>query len=199
MKNALSAPSVSAVCSTQKNVTNIPFLVKQKTRTAKKIFSVLLLIPRKKNGNAYVTVVVVSFFVLSVLLSLLTVTAASRRATSFYENSYGLYDLAAAGNEQVFFMLNEEFSRIGNEIFQKYFSYEREWEFFISFPETTDKFFAMTNISRRAHEEFYIETEIHKHDDDCLCWNANYTRVRSVVKILDDYALEMVELIRLTD
>jgi hypothetical protein len=154
-------------------------------------------------GAAYVTVVVVSFFVLAVLLSVLTVTAASRRATAFYENSYGLYDLAVAGNEQVFFMLKKEFSVLGNEIFDKFDFYEHSWNFFISFPEVTDEFRATTTLSKRSPEEFYIETEIHKHVDDCVCelfflW-VNYTRVGSVVKLLDVGSLEMVELLRLTD
>lgn len=56
-------------------------------------------------------VVVASLMVLTLVLAVLSVTVASRRITARYEYFFGMYDLAVAGNEQAFYMLNRAFLR----------------------------------------------------------------------------------------
>ncbi|MCL2386435.1 MAG: hypothetical protein FWC89_02690 [Defluviitaleaceae bacterium] len=60
---------------------------------------------KSSRGNASVMVVVISMVVLTLVLTVLTVTVISRQVTGRYGYFYGLYDLAVAGNEQAFYVL----------------------------------------------------------------------------------------------
>jgi hypothetical protein len=56
-------------------------------------------------------VVVASLMVLTLVLTVLTVTAASRRITARYGYFYGMYDLAVAGNENALFVIKRGLER----------------------------------------------------------------------------------------
>jgi hypothetical protein len=60
-----------------------------------------------KNGNAYLFVLAAVLFIFMLVTVALTLSATSRRLTTYYPQSTSLYDLAIAGNEQVYFYLSE--------------------------------------------------------------------------------------------
>lgn len=66
---------------------------------------------KSRHGSAYVMVIVAFVFVITLVLTVLTVTAVSRNITARYEYFFGMYDLAVAGNEQAFFVLERGLSR----------------------------------------------------------------------------------------
>ncbi|MCL2357764.1 MAG: hypothetical protein FWC70_11555 [Defluviitaleaceae bacterium] len=57
---------------------------------------------KSKRGSAYVLVIVAALVVLTLMLTVLTITAASRNITGRYSDFYGLYDVAVAGNLRAF-------------------------------------------------------------------------------------------------
>ena len=58
-------------------------------------------------GSAYIMVVSVSMAILTMVLAVLLITAASRRVTARYSYFFGLYDLAVLGNQQAFYLLEQ--------------------------------------------------------------------------------------------
>ena len=156
-------------------------------------------------------IVIASLLIIAFGVVVLTITASSRRITSHYENYYGLYDLAVAGNEQAFFIIERAFSQnrdlsdVHAEL-NKYFNfinfeYHKTWQLSLDFsnlPEggtVTDRYTAVT-IIKEWDGGFYIDTEIFKYADSEQGVSAI---VRSAVNILDCNTVKMVELHRVAD
>jgi hypothetical protein len=66
-------------------------------------------------GNVYLFVLVASLFIFMAVTVALTVSISSRRLTSYYPAFANLYELANAGNEQVFFDLQTKLQEIYDE------------------------------------------------------------------------------------
>jgi len=62
---------------------------------------------RDRRGNAYLFVVVAVLVITLLAGAALAVTASSRRASMYYIEFAGLYELAVAGNEQALFALRD--------------------------------------------------------------------------------------------
>ena len=165
--------------------------------------------------------------VMLLMFTVLTVTATSRNTTARYENFYGMYELASAGNEQMFFFIEEKFFKhrgeaivlaeenetsFVNEITKLlrseldenfeliYFEYHRrEWEMFAEF----------SNLRRRGfHDDFRANTTVHAIPGGGFYIETRIkkyvnniggheTRVRSRINFLDDSSVKMVELFRI--
>ena len=177
---------------------------------------------KMKKGNAYIMVVVASLAVLALVSAALTITVTSRNTTARYENYFGLYDLAVAGNEQMFYFLEENFlehrasaiflsqengTSFANEITKilrnvldenfelVYFEYHlHKWELSVEISNSRDDFRAATTVHSERNGGFYIETRIRKLVNGTP---GHETVVRSRINFLDDYTIEMVELTRI--
>jgi len=148
-------------------------------------------------GSAYVLVVVASLLILTLVLTTLTVTAASRRITARYEEIFSLYDLAVAGNEQAFYLMQRGELAMHFNFNPAYGHFRHTWRLYAGFGDLPEDIFAgRTTVSARVGGGYYIETRVTKHIRGVSGLSAT---VRSQVKILDGNALEMVELLRITD
>jgi hypothetical protein len=156
-----------------------------------------------KKGNAYVLVIVASLLVLTLVLTVLTVTAVSRQITARYGYFYGMYDLAVAGNAQVFYLIKQEYPH------REFDGYRREWELTLEFSDLPqggvirDEFRAETNVRSKVGGGFYIETFVRKGECPCLfvceCHGVLVRSTVEITKILDVYTFAMVELLRVAD
>ncbi|MCL1862604.1 MAG: hypothetical protein FWF78_03445 [Defluviitaleaceae bacterium] len=146
---------------------------------------------KSTHGGAYVIVVMSSLIILTLVLTALTVTVASRNITARYGYFYGMYDLAVYGNDLVFSMMQQT----EYEDLHFYFSnFSHAWELGINIGDIRDEFFANTT-TRPTTGGFYITTLIQRYADEFF----HEMEVRSRVKILDDYTLSVVELLRIAD
>ena len=151
---------------------------------------------KRTSGSAYILVVVASLLILTLVLTALTVTASSRRLTSRYEEFFSLYDLAVAGNEQAFYLMQRgeleiHFTRLTNG------DLRRTWQLETVFGDLAEDIFeGRTTVSVRPGGGYYIETRVTKHTGGVAGISAE---VRSLVKILDYNAMEMVELLRIAN
>lgn len=132
-------------------------------------------------------VVVASLAVLTLVLATLSITAASRNITSRYENFFGLYDIAVAGNEQALFSLQD-----GNVPTQQQ---RDEWEFEINIAGEIHRYTASTTVTPQGGSEFQVQTNIAKYEGNAL---STVARVRSRI-FLDGTTYKMVELLRIAD
>ena len=62
-----------------------------------------------QQGGAYIMTLTVAMLLFTLVLSVLTITATSRRVTERYGYFFGIYDIAVAGNEQVFLVFQQAF------------------------------------------------------------------------------------------
>ncbi|MCL1878350.1 MAG: hypothetical protein FWF80_05795 [Defluviitaleaceae bacterium] len=163
-----------------------------------------------QKGSAYILVIVAAFVALSLVLTVLTVTATSRNITARYADFYGLYDVALAGNERAFHELEIALGNRADEndiVFENFVSSEacwhrhapaclRRWRYVwtlgVNFGDSRSDFFATTTICERERDEvFYIETRVQKNAPD-----APVTVVRKSANLLDCNTLVMLELFR---
>ena len=76
-------------------------------------------ISKSRSGGAYITVITVTMLILLLAALVLSVTAVSRRLSARYSDYIGLFDLAVAGNEQVFFLLHQTFESQEEDIISR--------------------------------------------------------------------------------
>jgi hypothetical protein len=159
---------------------------------------------KSRRGAAYILVIVAALVALAMVLTVLTVTAASRNITARYADFYGLYDIAVAANERAFAALENAMEN-GELIFDDFFELMRhrcwhspqcwdmwryDWTLGINLGDEQSDFFAVTTICYRE-PVFYIETHVSQ--------TAPYAPVAVVRKsaiFLDCYTLVMLELFR---
>ncbi|MCL2198416.1 MAG: hypothetical protein FWB80_05795 [Defluviitaleaceae bacterium] len=146
---------------------------------------------KSTRGGAYILVVMSSLLILTLVLTALTVTATSRNITARYGYFHGMYDLAVAGNEQVFLLMQQK--HLAGDMHDYFYNFSRNWELNVTIGHIRDDFFATTTVTPAADNFFYITTFMQRNDF------SHTSQIRSRVKILDDYTLAMVELLRIAD
>jgi hypothetical protein len=161
---------------------------------------------KTNSGGAYIIVIVAVLVVLTVVTAVLCVTAASRDVTARYGDFFGMYDLAAAGNERAFFIIQNETARYFEEtrdvtlrdfLRARINLFNNESEIVLEINDAEEFFYLQTTV-RESGGEFYIETKIgrgvifeYEFESECI--------VRSRVNFLDDNTVQMVELFRIAD
>ena len=112
---------------------------------------------RMNRGSAYIFVLIAAALLLMMVSAALYVTSSSRLITARYPAYANLYDLAAAGNERVLFLLRDEFEKHKNEIHDEIGELilaediiphivHRGGQFYLAHPQ--NKYFAELYISR---------------------------------------------------
>jgi len=165
--------------------------------------------------QAYILVAVAAFAMISIAVTALAVTAVSRDTTARYREFFGLYDLAASGNEQAFLILRAaaenadgmEDIRVAVRDFVGFVcatltgawcychlnEYYHYWSVEVHFHDGVHDFSARTGIYIPSANRIYLETRIWRYFGNVSVYNA---RVRSTV-FLDDDGIRMIELLRL--
>ena len=181
---------------------------------------------KSRQGGAYIMVLTVAMLLIALVLSVLTVTINSRRVTARYGYFFGLYDLAVAGNEQVFFILRRGLSvyreaanarpgpfiqeimpdlrrELALHMNPAANSYNYSWGLALDIStysaDTADRYQATTAVYIRSNY-FLIRTNIHKYIGTRPGVTAVVqSEVRFLRNCLDYYTLKMVELLRVAD
>ena len=174
---------------------------------------------KSNSGGAYIMTLTVAMLLMTLVLSVLTITVNSRRVTERYGYFLGLYDLAVAGNAQVFLALQQNlihYREITNantieEIMPHLtnsISPSRTWNLTLDIMDLAiqDRYQATTTVIVR-NSSFIIHTSICKFIgtrpagttvvQSEVRWRPVYGH--NLINYLDYNTLEMVELSRVAD
>ncbi|MCL2499007.1 MAG: hypothetical protein FWE90_01590 [Defluviitaleaceae bacterium] len=132
----------------------------------------------KQGGNAHLFVLIATLLIFLLVTIALTVSASSRRLTAYYSDHANLYDLAIAGNEQVFLFMSEILEAhdttdtASDEVMALLAAavtnaYPREWELTVTItpddkPALADTFRATTSVTTMA-DRFRTETQVNRY------------------------------------
>lgn len=161
-------------------------------------------------GNAYILVMIATMAMLMLVSTLLLITVNSRYATERHIDFAGLYDLAVAGNENAFALLQQG----GLDNLRNYFipfglEYMYNWEFsvVINLQDGRSFYYQYHGITvvRPMFDSFIVHTRVSRQGDEGLSFpvtvqgNIIWATDNIIGNGLDYSMLKMVELLRVAD